>query len=150
MHDVTGSEVLARVLVECFVEPPDQFLEDRPHRRVVGVVWVEIDVPESLKHLEQETGLGEPTDAVVEVELLSDLAHVPAEPADVVPQVHSSVRRIGDQLVEVVFGGVVEGKPRGLAQQPVTIGKLVLVLRIDTKHFRLSSAQGHNPSSVEP
>src|SRR5207247_1005969 len=46
MDDVTGREVLARVLVQRLVELPDQLLEDRPHRGVIDHVGLQVQVLE--------------------------------------------------------------------------------------------------------
>ncbi len=79
VHDVARREVLAGILVQRFVELPDQLLEDRAHRRVVDPVGVQVDVLEALEHLEEKPRLVELADGVVEVELLQHLAHVGAE-----------------------------------------------------------------------
>ena len=125
VHDVARREVLAGVLVERLVELPDQLLEDRPHRGVVDLVGVEVDVLEALQHLEEQPGLVELADGVVEVELLQHLAHVRAEAGDVVAQVGGEVRRVGEELVEVVARGVVEGEAGGLAELRVEVLELL-------------------------
>ena len=100
-------------LVQGFVEAADQLLEDRAHGRVVDQVRVKIDALEPFHHLEQQTRLVELADGVVEVEPLQHLAHVLAEAGDVVPEVGGELRRVRDQLVEVVARGVVELEARG-------------------------------------
>ena len=121
MDDVARREVLAGVLVQRLVELADQLLEDRAHRRVVDLVGMQVDVLEPLQHLEQQPGLVELADGVVEVELLQHLAHVGAEAGDVVAQVGGEVRRVGEQLLEVVARGVVEGEAGRLAELRVEV-----------------------------
>ena len=48
MHHVAGREVPTRVLVQRLVELADQLLEDRPHRRVVDLLGMQVDVLEAL------------------------------------------------------------------------------------------------------
>ena len=123
MDDVAGGEVLAGVLVQRLVELADELLEDRAHRGVVDRVGVEVHlrIAEPLHHLEQESRLVELGDGVVEVELLQHLAHVGAEPGDVVAQVLGDVGRVGEQLLEVVAGRVVEGESRGAPKLRVEV-----------------------------
>jgi len=116
MDHVPRREVLAGVLVEGLVEPADQLLEDRPHRRVVHRVRMEIDLAEALQHLEEQAGLVELADRVVEIEPLDHLPHVLAEARDVVAEVGGRLRRVGQKPVEVVAGGVVEGEAGGSLQ----------------------------------
>ena len=125
VHDVARREVLAGVLVQRLVELPDQLLEDRAHRRVVDLVRVQVDVLEALQHLEEQPRLVELADGVVEVELLQHLAHVRAEAGDVVAQVGGEVRRVGEELLEVVAGGVVEGEAGDLAELRVEVLELL-------------------------
>lgn len=54
VNHVARREVLARILVQPLVELPDQLLEDRPHRRIVDRVRMQIDVLEPFHDLEQE------------------------------------------------------------------------------------------------
>ena len=77
------------VLVERLVELADQLLEDRAHRGVVDPLRMQVDVLEALHHLEQQAGLVELADGVVEVEALEHLAHVLAETGEVVAEVRS-------------------------------------------------------------
>jgi hypothetical protein len=86
---------------------------------------VQVDVLEALEHLEEEPGLVELADGVVEVELLQHLAHVRAEAGDVVPEVGGDVRRVGEELLEVVAGGVVEGEARDLPELRVEVLELL-------------------------
>ena len=81
MDHIPGREVFARVLVEGLVEPADQLLEDRSHRRVVHLVGMEVDLAEAFQHLKEQSSLVELADRVVEVEPLDDLPHVPLKPA---------------------------------------------------------------------
>ena len=113
--------MLSGVLVQRFVELADQLLEDRSHRRVVDHVRVQIHLLEALEHLEQEPGLVELADGVVEVELLQHLAHVGAEPSHVVAQVRREVWRVSEQLVEVVARCVVESEAGCFAKLAVEI-----------------------------
>jgi len=76
--------VLAGVLVEGLVELADQLFEYRPHRGVVDHPGMEIDGLEALEHLEQQAGLVQLSDGIVEVEALKHLAHVRTEARDVV------------------------------------------------------------------
>ena len=98
MDDVTGGEVLTRVLVQRLVELSDELLKDSAHREVVDHVWVEVHfrIAEPLHDLEQKPRLVELGDGVVEVELIQHLAHVGAEPGDVVAQVLSDVGGVGE------------------------------------------------------
>ena len=107
---VARREVFTRILVERFVELPQQLLEDRPHRRVVDDVRVQIDVLEALEHLEQEARFVELADGVVEIEPLQHLAHVWAEAGDVAAEVGRDVRRIAEEASEVVLRRVVKGE----------------------------------------
>ena len=146
VHHVARREVLAGVLVEGLVELADQLLEDRPHRRVVDPVGVQVDVLEALQHLEEQPRLVELADGVVEVELLQHLAHVRAEPGDVVPQVRREVRRVGEELLEVVPRRVVEGEPRRLAKLAPRILELALELGLGLQDLDL----GRGQHAVEP
>ena len=147
VHDVARREVLARVLVQRLVELPDQLLEDRAHRRVVDLVRVQVDVLEALHHLEEQPRLVELADRVVEVELLEHLAHVRAEAGDVVAQVGGEVGRVGEELVEVVAGGVVEREAGRLAELRVEVLELLaLELRLALEHLLL----GGGEHAVEP
>ncbi len=107
--------MLAGILVQSLVELADQLFEDGPHGGVVDELGVQIHVLEALEHLEKQARFVKLADGVVEVELLQHLAHIGAEAGDVVAQVGRQVRRIGQQLFEVVAGGVVEGEPGDLA-----------------------------------
>ena len=125
VHDVAGREVLAGVLVQRLVELAEQLLEDRAHGRVVDLVRVQVDILEALEHLEQEPRFVELADGVVEVEPLQHLAHVRAEAGDVVAQVRRQVRRVGEELLEVVAGRVVEGEAGDLPQLRVEVLELL-------------------------
>ena len=59
VDDIAGREVLARVLVQRFVELPDQLLEDRPHRGVVDLVGVQVHVLEAFENLEDDMSIDE-------------------------------------------------------------------------------------------
>ena len=143
MDDVTGGEVLARVLVQRLVELPDEFLEDCAHRRVVHLVRVEthLRIAEPLDHQEQEPGLVELRDGVVEVEVLQHLAHVATEPGDVVAEVPGNAGGVGQELVEVVAGRVVERESGGLPEQGVEIVDLAAEPGLDLQHPRLGGGQ---------
>jgi hypothetical protein len=58
---------------------------------------------------------------VVEVELLEHLAHVGAEARDVIPEVGCEVRRVGERLLEVAAGRLVEGEAGDLAELRVRV-----------------------------
>ena len=148
MDHVAGGEVLAGVLFQRLVELPDELLEDGAHGEVVDRVRVEIHlrIAEPLHHLEQETRLVELGDGVVEVELLQHLAHVGAEPGDVVAQILRDVGGVGQQLGEVVAGRVVEGESGGGLKQPLGVLDLVLVPGLDLHHLQLAGGQ----HAVEP
>lgn len=107
--DFARREVFAGIFVEGFVELPDQLFEDVAHLMVRDLVRMQIDGLEPLGHLEQEPGLVELLDRVVEIELLQYLFHVRGEAVDVVSEIGGEIRRIGQQLVDVVAGGIVEG-----------------------------------------
>ena len=148
MDHIAGGEVLAGVLFQRLVELPDELLEDGAHGEVVDRVRVEIHlrIAEPLHHLEQQPRLVELGDGVVEVELLQHLAHVGAEPGDVVAQVLRDVGGVGQQLGEVVAGGVVEGESGGGLKQPLGVLDLVLVPGLNLHHLPLAGGQ----HAVEP
>lgn len=77
---------------------------------------VKVDVLEALEHLEEQARFVELGDCVVEVEFLEDLAHVRAEANNVVSQVGGQVGRVGEELIDVVAGGVVEGEAGGFPE----------------------------------
>src|SRR6266487_24953 len=95
---------------------------------------MKIDILEALQHLEQQTGFGEPPNRVIEVELLQHVPHVLAESRDVVSEVCREVRRVREQLLEVVSRRVVEREARCLSQLRVEIFKLAAQLRIRLQH----------------
>ena len=148
VNDVARREVLPGVLVQRFVELADELLEDRAHREVVDRVRVQIHprIGEPLHDLEQETRLVELGDGVVEVELLEHLAHVGAEPRDVVAQVRRDLGGVGEQPLEVVARGVVEGESRGALKLAIEVLDLVLVGGLDLQHLHLRGGQ----HAVEP
>ena len=63
---------------------------------------MQVHLPEPLDDLEQESRFVAFADGVVEVEALQHFTHVRAEPGDVVPQIGREMRRVGQELVEVV------------------------------------------------
>src|SRR5207249_5888057 len=75
-------------------------------------------------YLEEQSRLVALADRVVEVELLQHLAHVGAETGDVVAQVCGEVRRVGQELREVVTRGVVEREASDLAKLRVEVLEL--------------------------
>ena len=108
---------------------------------------MQIDVLEALHDLEQQTRLVEPADRVVEVEPLDNLAHIFTEAGDVVAQIGGDIGSVGDQLVEIVERGVVEGETGGDAELPVEVLQPpVLELRLPRQHLLLGSGQ----HAVEP
>ena len=143
VDDVARREVLAGVLVQRLVELANEFLEDGAHRRVVHRVGVQVDlrVAEPLHDLEEQARLVELRDGVVEVELLEHLAHVGAEPGDVVAQVLRDVGGVGEQLPEVVARRVVEGEPRGAPELRVEVVELALEPGLDGQHLLLGGRQ---------
>jgi hypothetical protein len=115
--------------------------------RVVDLVRVQVDVLEALEHLKEEPCLVQLADRVVEVELLQNLAHVHAEAGDVVAEVGRQVRRIGEEFLEVVPGGVVEGESRCLAELGVEVLQpLATKLGLSLEHLLL----GGGEHAVEP
>ena len=68
---------------------------------------------EALKHLEEQAGLVQLADRVVEIEPLDHLPHVLAESRDVVAEVRGYLGRVRQEPVEVVVRGVVEGEAGG-------------------------------------
>ena len=148
MDDVAGGEVLAGVLVQRLVELADELLEDRAHRGVVDRVGVEVHlrIAEPLHDLEQQARLVELRDGVVEIELLQHLAHVGAEPGDVVAQVLRDVRGVGEQLLEVVARRVVEGEAGGAPKLRVEVVDLARVPGLDLQDVPLVGGQ----HAVEP
>ena len=92
MHDISRREVLARIFVQRFVELPDQLLEDRAHRGVVDPIRVQLDVLETLQHLEEKSRLVELADGIIEIEFLQYLAHVRTEACDIITQVRRGSR----------------------------------------------------------
>ena len=148
VDDIAGGEVLAGVLVQRLVELPDELLEDRAHREVVDLVRVEIHlrIAEPLHDQEQQSRLVELGDGVVEVELLQHLAHVGAEPRDVVAQVLRDVGGVGEQLLEVVARRVVKREPGGAPELRVEVVEPALVLCLDHQHLPLRGRQ----HAVEP
>ncbi len=147
MHDVSRRKVFARVLVQRLVELPDQLLEDGSHRWVVDLLRMQIDLLEPLQHLEQQPGLVQLADGVVEIELLQHFPHVGAEAGDVVAQVCRQVRSVGEELFKVVARGVVEREPGGLPQLRVEVLQLFPPqLRLLAQHLLLGGGQ----HAVEP
>jgi len=116
-------------------------LEDGAHGVVGHRVRVQVDLAEALHHLEQQAGVVELGDRVVEVELLDHLPHVGREALDVVAQVVGQRRRVGEQAAEVVERGVVEGEAGLGAQQVVEVVDPVAVLGIGGQHRRLGRRQ---------
>ena len=98
-------------------------------------------VAEPLHDLEQEPRLVELRHGVVEVELLEHLAHVGAEPADVVAQVLRDVGGVGEQLLEVVARRVVEGEPRGPPELRVEVVELAPEPGLDGQDLLLGGGQ---------
>ncbi len=110
MDDIARGEVLPGIFIQRFVEFPDQLLEDRSHGRVVDLIRVEIDVLEAFKNLEDKAGFVQFADGVVEIEPLQHLPHVRAEAGDEIAEVGRQMGSVGEELLEVVAGGVIEGE----------------------------------------
>ena len=148
VDDVARREVLAGVLVQRLVELADELFEDGAHRGVVDGVGVQVDpgVAEPLDDLEQQPRLVELRDGVVEVELLEHLAHVGAEPGDVVAQVLRDVGGVGEQLLEVVARRVVEREPRRALELPLRVVEPALEPGLRRQHLPLRRGQ----HAVEP
>ena len=83
---------------------------------------------------------------VVEVEFLQHLAHVGAEPGDVLAQVLCDVGGVGEELPEVVAGGVVEGESGSAPELRVEVLDLALVSGLDLQHLPLGGSQ----HAIEP
>ena len=103
--------MLTGVFVQRFVELADQLFEDRAHHRVRHAIRMKIDILKALQHLEEESCFAQPLNRVVEVELLQYVAHILAEPGDVVAQIGCEIGRVCEQLLEIVSRGVVEREP---------------------------------------
>ncbi len=107
LHHVARREVLPRLFVVLFVEPPDQLLEDRPHRhgcpapaahipvRIQHRLRTEIDprVEELLDQKPQRIRFHQRRDLVAELELVQDLLHVRREPVQVRPEIRLQLLR---------------------------------------------------------
>ena len=129
------------VLVQSFVELPNELLEDRAHRGIVDVVGMEIYILESLHDAEEEPPLFQHADRVPEPECLQYLPHVRAESGDVAPQVGGHVGRVCDEPLEVVGGRRVESEARGAAQLTVHVLDLPLQLLVALEHLRFGRCQ---------
>jgi len=92
-----------------------------PHRWVIDLIRMQVDVLEALKHLEQEPGFRQLADRVVEVKLLQHFAHVRAEARNVVAQVGCDVWRVGKKLFKIVTRRVVEGEAGGSAKLRIQV-----------------------------
>src|SRR6266850_2883893 len=125
MYNIPGRKVLAWVLVERLVELAQHFLKDGPHRGVVDPVRVHVHIFEALEHLEEQPCLVELADRVVEIEPLQHLAHVRAEAGNIVSEIRREMRRVCEELLEVVPGRVVEGEPRDLPKLRVKVLELL-------------------------
>ena len=95
----------------CFVEPPDQLLEDVAHLDVGHHVGVQVDLAELRDDQVQPVGLVELGDVLLEAEVLDDLAGPGGEALDVVGQVGGDVVGIALEFLEVELAGVVERLP---------------------------------------
>lgn len=100
-------------LVRGLVELADDVLERIPHVCVGHHAGMQVDGAEGLDDLAQEPGLLQGQDLLLEVEVLEHV-HVGGEPVDVVSEVVHQPVRIGQQVRELVVGGVVERPPCGL------------------------------------
>ena len=108
---------------------------------------MQVDVLETLEDLKEESCLIELVDSVVEIELLQHFPHVQAEASDVVAQVRHEVRRVGEELLEIVARRVVEGEARSPAELRIEILELfVPQLGLLSKHLVLRRCQ----HAVEP
>ena len=140
-NDFAGREVLAGVLVHRLAELADQLLEDVTHLQVRHAVGVEVDVLEPLGGQEEQAGLFELGDGVVEVELLDDLAHVVGKGVDVVLQVGGEVLGVAAQGLEGVGGRVVEREARRLAELRGEVFELPLEPGVGGEDGRLGRLQ---------
>jgi hypothetical protein len=138
---LAGGEVLAGVLVQGFVELADQLLEDVAHLQVAHAVRVEVDVLEPLQDQEEQPGLVQLGDGVLEVELLQHFPQVVAEPGDVEAQVRRQVGRVVQQLLEVEGGGIVDREAGGPPEDGVQVLQPPLHLEVRLHHLRLRRGQ---------
>ena len=111
-HHVARGEVFAGFLVVLLVEPPDQLLEQRPHRVVVqggqpdsavgiknrGRGEVDAVVQELLNQAAQNVGIHKGLDLVTELELVQDLLDVWGEAVQVRLEVGLSCLDLGTRL----------------------------------------------------
>ena len=146
MNDIPRREMLTRVFVERLIKLPDELLEDRPHRGVVDLVGVQVDILEALKHLKQKPRVVEFPEGVVKVEFLENFSHVRAEVRDVVPEVRGKMRGVSEELLEVVARRVVESEARGFSELGVEILQLALQGSLLLEDFRLRRGE----DTVEP
>ena len=75
--------MLAGVFVERLVEASDEVFEYISHLVIGYVLGAQVNVLEALDDEEKQSGLSEPFDGVVKLELVEHLAHVLAEAVDV-------------------------------------------------------------------
>src|SRR5438874_6854947 len=95
---------------------------------------MKIDILEAFQHLKQQAGFGQSPNRVVEVKFLQHVAHVLAEAGDVVAQIRSEIRRVREQLLEVVSRRVEEGEARGGSELRIEILQPSMQLRVLLQH----------------
>src|SRR5579864_9769919 len=92
--DLARREVVTGGLVRCFIEAPDQVLEDQAHLVIGDDVGMQIDVCELPDHQVEPVGLIQLGDFLLELEVLEYLPRPRRETLDVVRQVLCGLVRL--------------------------------------------------------
>ena len=106
--DFARREVVAGRFVRCFVESPDQVLEDQAHLVIGHGGRVQVDLGELRDDQVKPVGVGQLGDLLLKFEVLEDLARLRGEMLDVESQIRRDLVRVALQLLEVQLAGVVE------------------------------------------
>ena len=130
LDDLTGREVVPRLLVAFLRSDADELLEDVAHLHVVHAGRAQVDLLEGFDDQEEDVLLGHLHHLIAELELLQDLPHVRAERVDVAVQVHREVVRVGQQVGEGQLAGVVELDPT-YPREHGELDVLALALHLD-------------------
>ena len=132
VDDVAAGKVRARVLVVGLGEALDEVLEDVAHVHRGDLVGrhVRLGLAEVADYLVEQRGVrvGQTLDLVGELHTGQDVLDVLGEAVDVVAEVVLDVFRVGLQGLERELGRVVEGEARGVAEEPVLDGKVLVLL----------------------
>ena len=143
--DLTRGEVLTGVLVQRFIELPQQMLEDIPHLVVGHGGGAEVHLAlliEALHEQVKQPGPLQIADGVVEVEGGEDFPDVRGEAHDILPEVQRQMGVIVEEAFVVELGGVVEGVARRAAQLPVAVLQPLLLQRVlRLQHLGLGGLQ---------